>query len=397
MADTCEQMKTKAAIRARNARAMRERLASTVNGWTRSQVEAVASTQSQGDWSSTAQLARRMVGTSPSIKSVLNKRINALTRSPLNITPGDQTRESTIVAGAFENSWNTVCQTKVNRLVSDYHMCGLTLAFLEWEMCDGIFNPVPRVLNTEFLRYDVTNRQWQYHGDDGIMDVCPGDGNWLLVTTWEYGDVVGKACELGTLWWTQQSTLNQWNDGNQRFINPIIGIKASDNGSLKLDEEEIALIINEVQNELADGVFYLQPGHDFATVDLASSYDTSAFSDLIGMIDRRITISFLGGNLSTEMAQGGSYAAAKTHHNIEREMAMGDNIIITQALRQQLIKPWAEINFGDVAVPYMSWHTEPDEDASLAIANAKALKELDPTFTPDTDSLAQAAGLQEEK
>jgi hypothetical protein len=82
--------------------------------------------------------------------------------------------------------------------------------------------------------------------------------------------------------------------------------------------------------------------------------------------DRKIQVALLGGNLGAEVAKsGGNMGAAATHADELQKLAGGDAQILGETLKEQLLRPFFELNFGpektkDMPTPY--WDTCPEED-----------------------------------
>lgn len=71
-------------------------------------------------------------------------------------------------------------------------------------------------------------------------------------------------------------------------------------------------------------------------------------------------IAILGQNLSTEISQGGSYAAARTHALVRLDYLAADLAELTSTITDQWIRPLVFYNFGSSApVPYIDWFLQP--------------------------------------
>lgn len=111
-----------------------------------------------------------------------------------------------------------------------------------------------------------------------------------------------------------------------------------------------------------------------------------------------IAIAILGQNLTTEV-QEGSYAAARVHEMVRRDILRADAEALATAIREGLLRPWAELNYGDPNLaPWPRWDPTPPADlqaraetlARLADAMATLLQAGVPL---DLEALAQEYGL----
>ena len=101
-------------------------------------------------------------------------------------------------------------------------------------------------------------------------------------------------------------------------------------------------------------------------LDLLEAKDNAfeSFPKLLDYCNKRFSIHMLGQNLTTEISDKGSRAAADTHRGVERTKATADAKKLTTALRMQVVLPWFAFNHGGSLedAPWPRWKTEPPED-----------------------------------
>lgn len=66
-------------------------------------------------------------------------------------------------------------------------------------------------------------------------------------------------------------------------------------------------------------------------------------------------IAILGQNLTTEVAKGGSYAAAKAHQSVRLDILAGDLVELGECITDQWIEPLVRFNWPGAPVPYLEF------------------------------------------
>lgn len=92
------------------------------------------------------------------------------------------------------------------------------------------------------------------------------------------------------------------------------------------------------------------------------------YQNLASFGNREISKAILGGTLTAEVGQTGSYAAANTHNEVRLDLLRADARAISATIRDQVIRPFVGFNFGwDSSIPkYEGVFAEPED------LNAKA-------------------------
>ena len=83
------------------------------------------------------------------------------------------------------------------------------------------------------------------------------------------------------------------------------------------------------------------------------------YRELINVSNAEISKAILSGTLTTEIGIG-SYAAAKTHQEVRKDVIISDiELVITSV--NKIIKMICELNYGDVKIPTFDIITEETE------------------------------------
>lgn len=296
-----------------------------------------------------------------------------------------------------EELWPTMAPYgELLRIDADLLVMGVAVFTLDWDtrpaakggQPDGLWVPTVRALPTEFLRYDHSERCWKYQAQDaavkwdpskgklpsvlealggaGELTVTPGDGKWGLVTLGQRGWLWGLIRGLAGLWFGKQETYCNWQRYNQKHGLPIVKALLPITG----DADEKEDFVDDLGGIIREGIVGLpqdEEGYGYNVELLEPTTVTwQSFQAALERDDRKIQVSLLGGNLGAEVAKsGGNMGAAATHADELQKLAGGDAQILGETLKEQLLRPFFELNFGvektkDLPTPY--WDTCPEDD-----------------------------------
>lgn len=284
------------------------------------------------------------------------------------------------------------------RMLADLVVMGEAFGTLDWDTrskADGgeadVWVPILRDVPAEFARYDHAERRWKYQAQNaahkwdpeepmpaviaagmgaGELTVTPGDGKWVHVSLggpgargWLWGLVRG----LAELWHGKQRTLSNWDRYNTKHGLPIIKAKLP----ITAEEDEKEEFVDDMSSLVSEGVIGLpqdEEGHGYDAELLEPTTVTwQGFQAALERADRKIQVALLGGNLGAEVTKsGGNMGAAETHSSELEKLASTDAMVFGAALRDQLLRPFFELNFGpekcrDLPTPF--WDTCPEDDA----------------------------------
>lgn len=345
--------------------------------WTISEVRQALRLHADGDFSLSAQLVDTM-GEDDLIPGVLEKRVDALLGSDFELCPVDEPNKqlSVRLANKYEPGWHDrFAETELADFCGWLVMLGVAIGTLDWTRGSNSWDATFRTLHPQFLRWDAFRRRWLYHSQEGIQEVTPGDGRWILASYGNRGWMKGSVRPLAIPWISKQFTIRDWNRYNERHGLPIIKAYApaiAEEGDTLQFWEDIRTIQSETVAQL--------PTHldsDGAKFDLelleAKDKSFESFEKLLDRSDRRIMVQLLGSNLSTEVTDQGSLAASKVHRGVEQAKASADEKKLSTAMREQGLYPIIAFNQATLleSVPWPHWDVEPPEDSK---ANAEAAK-----------------------
>jgi phage gp29-like protein len=237
--------------------------------------------------------------------------------------------------------------------------------------------------------FDVSSRYYVANSMEGPVYIQPGRGDWMILAPFgQYrGWLRGAVRAVSIPWLARQYALRDWARYSEVHGLPIKKIKVP----ATADGPDKGAILQAFANLGNESTVVLPQGIDN---NPATSYDLDlieakadtweAFQGLINKCETRMAIRMLGQNLTTEVSAG-SMAAANVHDRVRLDYTRFDAKSMG-AIREQLLVPFCEFNFGngDLA-PYPQWDTRPPDDrtaqgrvvsevaqASMNFANAQA-------------------------
>jgi hypothetical protein len=253
---------------------------------------------------------------------------------------------------------------------------------------DGKVLPTLKTWHTQFVywRWD-TRSYWLVH-QDGVLELAPGDGHWVLSSPngHEHGWLYALLRRLAKLWIDRVFTLRDYARSSEKFGLGVVKAKMPSPRDVK-DKERFEAQVSNLANESA--VFLPQgpdgkAGFDLEMMETDEGTSWQSFEKRLGYLDSSMAIATLGQNLTTEVKEG-SRAAAQVHENVRADFLKSDAQGLASLLKTQALTPMVAYNWGhraaalgvDVSrlVPNVTWEAEPVEDvgaSSVATAAAGA-------------------------
>lgn len=348
----------------------------TLQGFSDSSISSAINDAMRGDWSQSVALLKVM-STDDKFSAALNKRIQGLIRSDRVFKPGTsefdptEERESMseyICKQVEELTYYSLTDNELTLFFRDYIAHGISLAFVEWITYEGYSVPCLAQMDLTNLRWNDYDQKFTYRNTvAGEVDVCPGDGNWIMMSVWKPGEVCGVVSSLAKTWFYKNLLSKQSVQATSNQQDPIILLKKDPASpvSFETDEIDLSSLMREIQFGKANRVLYLE-GYELDTKDTSAGFSITDVADYISYFDRNYLIGLLGSNLGTEIDGGGSRAAAMTHAGVERNYSESDSIVLSHCLSRQYLPYVAEFNWNDTwtIAPTVTWVIKPSIDAA---------------------------------
>lgn len=354
--------------------------------WTPADVRAAWHIASTGELRPAAGLVQALLG-DERVRGVLEVRVRALLGLPLALepAPGGERAAETLEA----RWWDILPEPLLGDLLTWGLLLGVGLAHVRWEEGeDGLLWPRLDLWNPGALRYgDAGPSVRDAMGREHLLD-----RNWFLYTPfgpkrpWEKG----LWRSLGLPWLVKLDAIRYWARDNEVGALRV----ATPSGPAGTTGQELARLLSELGGDTG---LVLPEGWTLEMLAPPEGVWKSK-QEAIQWANAAISVAILGQNLTTEV-QEGSYAAAQVHEMVRRDILRADAEALATALREGILKPWAELNYGDPNLaPWPRWDPTPPADLQARaetldrLANAVATL-LQAGVPLDLEALAQEYGL----
>lgn len=329
-----------------------------------------------GLWAGPSQLSDSIFG-DDRVQATLGSRTGGLFSQPLkHERRGHGRKYSHRAHAAWKKQWPIMCpQSVMSEIMRWAIVLGFAIVEIRWDTTVTPWQPYLKPWNPFFAMYRWDLRQYQLSTLDGPVAAEPGKGKWLLFTPHGAyrGWIQGALRAIAERWFLKQLSWRDWARFNERHGLPIIKAKVPAAG----DVNQKANFVRGMQTLGQESVVGLPQNVDGTgyDIDLLEAKDRAweSFPNLIDRCDKSIVLPILWQNLTTEVKEG-SFAAARVHGDVRQNAIEFDNETLSEAVYQQVARPWAYFNYGDPEVaPYSSWDVRPVEDF---VAKADALQKF---------------------
>lgn len=217
----------------------------------------------------------------------------------------------------------------------------------------GRIVPRVKVWNPRWLRWEHSAQTWLLCTRDNTeIEITPGDGKWLMFTPFGRNRPWARGLwrKLSTSYLLKTFARTDWARHSEVHGLPL-RVGSSPPESTPEQREEYADELDELGRDTS---IVLPPGYGLEFKE-AVGRTWEMFPRQIESADLAIAIAVLGQNLTTEV-QGGSLAASEVHRIVKVELLRFYAESFSTCLHDQLLEPWAELNFGSrEGAPYPRW------------------------------------------
>jgi len=242
---------------------------------------------------------------------------------------------------------------------------GFALNEIIWEVTDG-------VAKVSELRW-IPQKKVTF-GEDWQPRLMTSEANWQGVTLplWKviyhrYKARSGSANRAGVLrvvgwmYLLKNFAMKDWAGFNEVFGMPL-RLGKYDATASPADREALVAAIRNLGSDAA-GV--ISKATEIEFVEAASrAGGANPYQLMADFCNREMSKAVLGQTLTTDTAGStGTYAAARTHGQVRRDLVEADAQALAATLRAQLLRPLVGFNFGwDKPVPWFRFRFEEEED-----------------------------------
>jgi phage gp29-like protein len=167
---------------------------------------------------------------------------------------------------------------------------------------------------------------------------------------------------VGYLYLLKNFALKDWAAFNEVFGMPL-RLGKYDQAASPADREALMQAIRNLGADAA-GIISKSTEIEFVEVAARQAGNAIPFKVLADFCNREMSKAVLGQTLSSDTSGGtGTYAAARVHQQVRRDLVEADAQALGQTLREQLLKPLVGFNFGwDKPAPWFRFRYEEEED-----------------------------------
>ena len=377
----------------------------TPGEWSVSAVRVALRQHMEGDFSRSALLVDSLRG-DDRIGGDLRTRVMAVSGLPFRIDPspsGDQ-RRAKMVAAELAGVWSRICPPSTARALLRWAiMLQVAVGTCAWTSDGRRWTPDLKVWHPQHARFDSYRESMQVQTTEGLADITPGDGTWVLYQpegdrSWMEGAVRG----LAVPYLMRTYARRDWNRWGEKHGLPITGAVVPENAD-KADKDGFFADLRKLGSE---GIVLLPrnekgEGFDLEMIEPKNVEAFKGFERALYHCDVSAAVALLG--QASNAQEGGSFAKANVLDLIRQDLLEADAQSLAQLIRDQVLKPWAAFNFGDADLaPVPVWDATPPADAKRNAETTKTAGEaLDlwmtaaakAGFEVDFETFARAAGV----
>jgi phage gp29-like protein len=181
---------------------------------------------------------------------------------------------------------------------------------------------------------------------------------------------------VGYMYLLKNFALKDWAGFNEVFGMPL-RLGKYDPTATAADREALIAAIRNLGTDAA-GIISKNTEIEFVEATARLSGSANPYQVMADFCNREMSKAVLGQTLSTDTTGStGTYAAARVHSQVRRDLVEADAQALAQTLRDQLLAPLVGFNFGfEKPVPWFRFRVEEEEDLKTLSEVYRNLAEL---------------------
>lgn len=256
---------------------------------------------------------------------------------------------------------------------------GISGARLVWEnsVQGAILSQISPYDLTE-LDFDINDNQFYFLSEmNGQVTRAPLEYGLNLLVYFNplYGvanNYVGSLARVNSIYvLLKYFTRFDWSRLNEKFGQPLIYGQYTP----AADPKDVTNLLTDLEKLGSDGYAAIPESIKINLLEAARSGSIETYLDFIKTVNAEMAISILGQNLTTEISDQGSRAAAQVHNFVRNDILFADLLLVERIINSQYIAKDLELNYGEsLAVkPAFRFITDEAEDFEK---NARILAEV---------------------
>ncbi len=181
---------------------------------------------------------------------------------------------------------------------------------------------------------------------------------------------------VGYMYLLKNFALKDWAAFNEVFGMPL-RLGKYDPAASPADREALITAIRNLGSDAA-GVISKHTEIEFVEATSRQAGRSNPYQLMAEFCNREMSKAILGQTLTTDTAGAtGTYAAARVHAQVRRDLVEADAQALAQTLREQLLRPLVGFNFGwEKPVPWFRFRYEEEEDLRTLSEVYRNLQEM---------------------
>lgn len=365
--------------------------------WTPDLLRLAEISADRGDLSLAADLCDALVADAV-IASKLGERVRSLVGAPITFVEGQgrSKKAAKKAAEAGEDFWRLLPDAEYTQLCGWGFLLGVGLGQMrDWapsgEHGGRVVPAALDVWHMRDVRFLWDRRAWVARDALGReVEVRSGDGQWFLFTPFGRSRpwVHGLWRQVARVWLLKNLAISEWQRANQANAAKVVTANTPSAESDALDDYTDAVrrrLVSELRAMGRNAVVALPPGLDLKLLEIGA--DTwESFNAQCALCDQLVAVAFVGSSLATS-GDKASFASSQTGQEVKRDIRAGDANVEQTLVHDDVMRPWAHLNFGDAAAaPWPQRQVDPAP--TLAELNAQLLG-----FGQAIEALRDKAGL----
>jgi len=296
------------------------------------------------------------------IQSVLQTRRLAVIQSPWIVTPADDSPAAQDHAELLTRAVELDSFTDMLWTLTDAVYRGFAVSEIIWELTDSTWLP------GQFKERD--QRWFKWHRETGELrlrdnsdfgaELDPGK---FLVHCGQSSagrpQLAGLMYPLAVYYLYKQFSLRDWLAYAEVFGMPV-RVGKHDSAATEEDVRTLQEAVKQIGSD-AGAVIPATMNIEFMSASTGSSAGGALYENLLRWSNAEISKGVLGQTMTVE--DGSSEAQAKVHENVRFDILRADAIRIAKTLKQQLVRPVIDLNFGvQEAYPSLAAAIQEPED-----------------------------------
>ncbi len=186
--------------------------------------------------------------------------------------------------------------------------------------------------------------------------------------------------------WFKRQNISFWLTFNDKYGSPT-AVGKYPLGTEPADQSKLLAALGAIAQ---DAGIVIPEGLTIELLEATRSGTVDAYERLTRYLDEQIAEIILGETLSTNVGDGGSFAAAGVHNDVRLELSQADGELLAAAFNKSLVKWIVEFNLPAAQPPELTWAVAQSEDLSARATRDKTISDMG--FKPSVEYITETYG-----